>query len=140
MSIVAIREFVGTKCNQCTSINTQSAELRFLNTVDWEIFTIKKFSLVASVVKIKRVKTKYTYMYMHYIAEPSGERENLKRKLFLTRKLPDLWYAESAQIIWVKNRTQCQCMTSAWYTLDGTTSLYCVHVVAVPITWSPQYS
>ena len=68
VSIVAIRQFVGTKCSQCTSINTQSAELRFLNTVNREIFTIKKFSLVASVAKIKRVKTKYTYM--HYIAEP----------------------------------------------------------------------
>ena len=138
MSVVAIRQSVGTKCSQCTSINTQSAELRFLNTVDWEIFTINKFSLVASVAKIKRVKTKYTYT--HYIVKPSGERENLKRKLFLPQKLPNLWYAESAQIICVKNHTQYQCMTSAWYTLDGTTSLYCVHVVAVPITWSPQYS
>ena len=42
VSIVALRQSVGTKCSQCTSINTQSAELRVLNIIDREIFTIKR--------------------------------------------------------------------------------------------------
>ena len=77
-------------------------------------------------------------MYTHYSAEPLGKRENLKHKLFLPQKLHDLWYAESAQIICVKNHTQYQCMTLAWYTLDGTTSLYCVHAVAIPSPGPPS--
>ena len=40
------------------------------STVDREIFAIKKFSPVAWVAKIKRVKIKYTYT--RFIVEPSG--------------------------------------------------------------------
>ena len=43
---------------------------QFSDTVDREIFAVKKFSPVAWAAKIKRAKIKYTYT--RFIAEPSG--------------------------------------------------------------------
>ena len=46
--------------------------VRKKHTLDREIFAVKKFLPVAWVAKIKR--TKITYMYMRFIAEPSGDK------------------------------------------------------------------
>ena len=66
----------------------------YVYTVDQEIYTIKNFSPVAYVAKIKRAKIKY--MYMRYIAEPLGgeifSTQKFKHELFLPRKFPYLQY------------------------------------------------